>query len=142
MGEPDFGTEIHLLVDELHMWILGVYGMLAWLAQKNLLQYSEPGECGFVFVEVGLIPHSEQIMKKGKPMHGLSTDYSYMCEMMGTELAALPLSTVHEFKIFNKWMKETFSKNRELLGKDYKLMANDFLNKSNGKNIPLKQSPC
>ena len=53
-------------------------------------------------VGVGPILPSEEIMKTGKSMDGLSNDYSYMCQMMRTELAALPLSTFNEFKIFNK----------------------------------------
>ena len=54
---------------------------------------------------------------------------------MNTEKAALPISIVPEYILFNKWMNETSSKNRELNLKDYLEMAHNFLNQSNGKNV-------
>ena len=95
----------------------------------------------FISVGVGPIPHCEKTMKAGKPKEGLSQDYTYMCKKMNTEMAALPISTKKEYKLFNDWMCTTSSKNRELSFKDYLQMANDFLNKENGKTIFPKTVP-
>ena len=131
-GEPDFGTDQHEVVDITQKWFMKLFGIFAWPAHKNLLDFDG---INFISVGIGPLPHDEELVTKGESKEHLSSDYKFMCQNMGVNLAPLPISTVEEHKRFNKFMNNISSKNFVPTFNDYKRLGIDFLNVSNGKNI-------
>ena len=131
-GEPDFGTDQHEVVDITQKWFMKLFGIFAWPAHKNLLDFDG---INFISVGIGPLPHDEELVTKGESKEHLSSDYKFMCQNMGVNLAPLPISTVEEHKRFKKFMNNISSKNVVPTFNDYKRLGIDFLNVSNGKNI-------
>ena len=85
LGEPDFGTDHHMLVDELQNNILTIFGVFAWPAHKNLLNFNAGKLENFISVGVGPIPHEGKIIKTGQPKEGISQDYTYISQVDSPE---------------------------------------------------------
>ena len=101
-GEPNFGTDRHELVNQTQHWLIKNFAVFAWPGHKNLLDFLGSD---FVSVGIGPLPVDPEIINKGPPMPGLSSDYTYLCKKMGLVLAPLPPSTIKEFKIFTHHMR-------------------------------------
>ena len=131
-GEPDFGTDQHEVVDMTQKWLMKIFGIFAWPAHKNLLDFDATN---FISVGIGPLPLNEEHVKGGKPEITLSNDYKYMCNNMDVQLAPLPISTIAERKMFNDFVNTISCQKNLPKFDDYNKLAINYLNHSNGKDI-------
>ena len=129
-GNIDFGMPCMCIIDRLQMWVQQIHNVIVWKNYRNLtLSLSNNS---FVSVGIGELHYPEIFVSKGTPDSRIVVrDINFMALKMKLAMPPMPISHLHEIKIFNDFIKQ----NPSFTSTSMSTLTMIFKDKSNGTTI-------